>query len=176
MFIAGIDYSLNSPAVCVYNGNKEQPQIHECNFYYLTKVKKYVGTFDDRFHGTEYPVYDHPVSRYTTIALWVVECLRRNRSTLYDHPVVKIEDYGFNANGRITDLAEHMGILKKTLYDMNISYSKVSVSSVKKTLTGKGNADKNTISELYKREMPSVFQLGKSPYSDCLDAWGVLLS
>jgi len=175
MFIAGIDYSLTCPAVCVYNGADTRPTFRECHYHYLTKTQKYVGRFGPCM-GHAYPSYDHPMVRYSTIADWVVDCLRRHRSELWEVPLVGIEDYAFSANGRITDLSEYTGILKHKLYDMGIPYKTISISSVKKALVGVGNADKGKISEVYGKEIPSVFQLGKSPISDCLDAYGVLLA
>ena len=38
--IAGVDYSLNSPAICISNGNTSYKN---CQFYYLTSKKKWEG-------------------------------------------------------------------------------------------------------------------------------------
>jgi Holliday junction resolvasome RuvABC endonuclease subunit len=175
MLYAAIDYSLTSPAVCCYNGSNHFPPITDCQISYLTSVKKYIGVFDN-WTGYPHPTYDHQCDRYNKIASWVIDCIRLSRSSAYDMPLVFIEDYGYSANGRITDLAEHTGTLKNKLWQMGIPFTTKSVTSVKKVLTGKGNSSKMDISEYYIKEIPTGFPMGKSPSADCIDAYGVLLA
>jgi len=174
MYLIGVDYSISCPAVCVYNG-VTKPKPSDCQFFYLTKTKKWIGEWGN-VSGQEYPQWEHPMERYTLIADWAIDAMRKGRQDWMDIPKVAIEDYGFNANGRITDLAEHTGVLKKKLWDMDVPYTSVSVGSVKKSLTGKGNSTKEDIGFLYKAEMPTVLPAGISPTADCLDAYGVMLS
>ena len=47
----GIDYSLNSPALCIASGDMS---FKNCKFHYLSSKKKYIGQFDN-ITGTEYP-------------------------------------------------------------------------------------------------------------------------
>jgi len=44
MVIAGIDYSLRGPAICVFKGEGDFDFKH-CKFYFLTDTKKYANTF-----------------------------------------------------------------------------------------------------------------------------------
>jgi hypothetical protein len=48
MIIAGIDYSLNGPAVCVFGGDKFT--FENCQFHFLTDIKKYACTFFRNIH------------------------------------------------------------------------------------------------------------------------------
>ena len=50
MIIAGIDYSLNGPAVCVFDGKKDF-SFQNCKLYFLTNVRKYSNTFFNNIHG-----------------------------------------------------------------------------------------------------------------------------
>lgn len=168
MITAGIDYSISCPAICLYSGDSKTPKIADCHFYYLTSVKKYVGKWGG-FTGEAYPKWTHPMERYDKISQWAFDKIHM-ADTVY------IEDYGFNANGRITDLAEHTGVLKYRLWQEYMKYSPVSIGSVKKALTGKGNASKEQIGKIWAKEIPPVFTSGKSPIADCIDAYGVLLA
>ena len=40
----GIDYSLNSPALCIASGDMS---FKNCKFHYLSSKKKYIGQFDN---------------------------------------------------------------------------------------------------------------------------------
>ena len=57
----GIDYSLNSPAVCIASGDLS---FKNCKFYYISSKKKYIGQFDN-ITGTEYPEWSDPIERFT---------------------------------------------------------------------------------------------------------------
>jgi len=175
MLNVGIDYSLTCPAICVYWGTQTDPKPKDCSFHYLTKTAKLIGDFGN-FHGTEYPKWDHPHERYHAIAMWAIDAMRKGRKDYTDTPTIWIENYGFNANGRITDLAEHTGVLKQHLWKMGLPYKSVSIGSVKKILTGSGTASKEEIGKVWRKEIPTGFPVGKSPSSDCIDAYGVLLA
>ena len=46
MIIAGIDYSLRSPCICVFTGmEKEEFTFERCTFHFLTDTKKYATFF-----------------------------------------------------------------------------------------------------------------------------------
>lgn len=189
--IIGIDYSISCPAVCVYSGKAPNPPLEACQYYYLTSVLKYQGTFYTQpnavtagfknhigsFEGKLHAAWAHPMQRYSHMADWVLNIIAIQQifNHEYTTPLVVLENYGFNASGRITDIAEHTGILKKKLYDANISYTTCTPSQVKKALCGRGNASKEEIAQHY-TNTPSIFRPGKSPLSDCIDAYGLVLA
>ena len=49
--IVGIDYSLNSRAICIAGDDFD---FNKCSFHFLTRKKKYVGKFDKNIFGYEY--------------------------------------------------------------------------------------------------------------------------
>ena len=68
----GIDYSLNSPALCIASGDMS---FKNCKFHYLSSKKKYIGQFNN-ITGTEYPEWSDPIERFTNISKWVYLSLR----------------------------------------------------------------------------------------------------
>ena len=59
----GIDYSLNSPALCIASGYMS---FKNCKFNYLSSKKKYIGQFDN-ITGTEYPEWSDPIENVLII-------------------------------------------------------------------------------------------------------------
>ena len=49
--IIGIDYSLNSPAICIADTSFE---FEKCQFYFLTSKKKHIGNFGKNITGYEH--------------------------------------------------------------------------------------------------------------------------
>ena len=68
MLIAGIDYSLNGPAICVFNGDSFA--FNKCNVYYLTDTIKYAKTFIGNIHGETFQDWEGDCERYDTITFW----------------------------------------------------------------------------------------------------------
>lgn len=136
MVIAGIDYSLNGPAVCVFNGDVFS--FNSCNIFFLTDTQKYANTFLSNIHGESFVDYNNECERYDTISDWVLRiCSGIDQ--------VALEGYAYNATGRVFNIAENTGILKYKLYNQRIPVEIVEPTHVKKFATGKGNADKETM-------------------------------
>jgi hypothetical protein len=137
MAIAGIDYSLCGPCVCVFDGETQDVfGIHRCSFYYLTTVKKNARVFDGIIYGEMFDDYNHECQRYETISDWAVDkVLGCNQ--------VGLEGYAYGASGRaIFQIAENCGLLKYKLYQQGKPIEVISPTAVKKFATGKGNASK----------------------------------
>ena len=66
MIIAGIDYSLNGPAICVFDGRNDFT-FEKCQFYFLTDTKKYAATFFQNIHGKLFEEYTQECERYDSI-------------------------------------------------------------------------------------------------------------
>jgi len=136
MLIAGIDYSLNGPAICVFNGDTFS--FSKCNVYYLTDTQKYCKTFLSNIHGECFQDYDGDCERYDTISDWVLRICAGVEQ-------VALEGYAYNATGRVFNIAENTGVLKYKLYQQRMPVEVVEPTHVKKYATGKGNADKESM-------------------------------
>lgn len=139
----------------------------------MSGFKHHIGAYEGKLHAD----WVHPMQRYSAMADWVLNiiAIQKMFNDEYSTPLVVLESYGYNANGRITDLAEHTGVLKKKLFDADISFTTITPSAVKKALCGRGNASKDEIAQHYPN-IPSVYKAGKSPISDCVDAYGLVLA
>jgi len=172
MIISAIDYSLNGPAICVFDTAKKQFNFKNCTFYFLTDTKKYATTFMNNIHGELFQPYDADCERYDSISDWVM------RVTI-GSDMVALEGYAYNATGRVFHIAENTGILKYKLYQASIPVEIIEPSKVKKLATGKGNSDKSqmyqsfleeTDIELQKIITPNKKDVG-NPVSDIIDAY-----
>jgi len=171
MILSAIDYSLNGPAICVYNSAKPF-SFSNCNFYFLTDTKRYAATFLNNIYGELFSPYEEDCDRYDSISDWVM------RVTVGSDNVA-LEGYAYNATGRVFNIAENTGILKYKLYQAGIPVDIIEPTKVKKLATGKGNADKQKMYEAFVKETgvnlqemitPSKSSLG-SPVTDIIDAY-----
>ena len=119
----GIDYSLNSPAVCIASGDLS---FKNCKFYYISSKKKYIGKFDN-ITGTEYPEWSDPIERFSKISQWVHTSLKSygDMELFGGKTVVHLEGYSYGSKGQaIFQIAENCGILKYTLLESKINHYK----------------------------------------------------
>ena len=171
--IIGIDYSLNSPAICVVD--KENTfDFNKCQFYFLTNKKKYIGKMRHNIIGDEIQEYTSPIHRFANISDWVCNIL----SKTINHKIF-IEGYSYGSKGQaVFQIAENCGILKYRLSLLhNIEYDTVVPSVVKKYASGKGNADKELMYQTLKKEtkvdlMKDFDQQNlNNPVTDIVDAY-----
>lgn len=172
--IVGIDYSLTSPAVCVFTGGKYSKFLYEkCKFYFLTDTKKYAQNWDNQIFGQRFCDYHCESERYSTIADWAVEkCLGAQG--------IALEGYAYNAKGASAfQLAENMGILKYKIFENSLPLDVVTPTEVKKFATDKGNSDKEQMHLAFTRETkvnlhnkitPDKSGVG-NPVSDIVDSY-----
>lgn len=171
MIIAGIDYSLNGPSICVHN-TKNRFSFESCSFYFLTDTKKYATTFLGNIHGDLFSEYEQDCERYNSLADWVMDiCLGCNH--------IGLEGYAYNATGRVFNIAENTGILKFKLWENRIPVEIIEPTKVKKLATGKGNADKESMVNSFYAETgmdlhtiitPNKSLVG-SPVTDIVDSY-----
>jgi Holliday junction resolvasome RuvABC endonuclease subunit len=176
MIIAGIDYSLNGPAICVFN-TSYRFEFSSCNFYFLTDTKKYATKFMNNIHGELFSPYDEECERYDSISDWVIK-------SCFGCEQVALEGYAYNATGRVFHIAENTGILKYKLYQASIPVEIIEPSRVKKLATGKGNSDKKMMYESFIKDVniplhdiisPNKKDIG-NPVSDIIDAFYICKS
>ena len=103
MVIAGIDYSLTSPAICIHDG--KEWSYNNCKFYYLVKNEKHVRQ-TDQYKGFLYPEYRIDIERFYNLSHWSLEIIRKHKVDR-----VYIEGYAFGAVGRVFQIAENCGLL-----------------------------------------------------------------
>ena len=182
--VAGIDYSLRCPAICVIpptDINNTVIPFENCHFYYLTTVQK-DAIDQENIHGSVLGVYSSDEERYESIADWAVEVLKKHQCQC-----VGIEGYAYNASNTssLTQLAENQGLLKYKLFQNNIAYDIFAPSAIKKFATSKGNANKDLMFDAWLNDtgvdLQSVFSRDadgkiRSPVSDIVDAYYIALS
>jgi len=136
--IAGIDYSLTCPAICVFASynDDEEFTFGGCSFYYLTEVKRHAKTYRSNIFGQGFIDWDTQEQRYESIADWAEE-----KTLACDQ--IALEGYAFNATGRVFQIAENTGVLKYKLWKAGKPLEIVAPTTVKKLATGKGNSSKD---------------------------------
>jgi|TARA_B100000929_G_scaffold40859_1_gene29165 Holliday junction resolvasome RuvABC endonuclease subunit len=169
--IIGIDYSLSSPAICVFEG---LPTFDNCKIYYLTNVKKYEGDFcNGKINGRPHLPYTSQTQRHDQISDWAISVVGNTVDTIF------IEGYSFGSKGLVFNLAENMGALKHKLYKLNKSFEMIVPGQVKKNATGKGNADKLKMYEQFVQDtsidLMKEFDQSKlnNPVTDIVDSYYV---
>ena len=171
MIVAGIDYSLTSPAICVHKG--DEWNYDNCKFYYLVKRDKLVQS-DGQFFGTLYPEFKHDIDRFENLQNWSMDIIHQHKVT---HCF--IEGYAFGAVGRVFQIAENAGMLKYAIWKEKIPCFVYAPTVIKKFATGKGNANKEKMYDAFLSEN-SVDIRDKcgiisnkqwNPVSDIIDAY-----
>lgn len=168
--IAGLDYSMTSPAICLSNYDM---RYEKCFFSYLTTSKKYNIQFDNvRGKLLE---YSHSIHRYDLIAVHFLDMMLD-----YGVQTCYIEGYSMGSKGRIFDIAENTGIFKHTAWKFGINVITVPPTKIKKFATGKGNANKEKMQETFinetgvnLKEKLSMTKKQWNPSSDIIDAYYV---
>ena len=171
--IVGIDYSLNSPAICIAGDDFD---FNKCSFHFLTSKKKHIGKFGKNIFGYEIKDYKTPIERFTNISTWALDIIHKHKK---DTAKVFIEGYSFGSKGQaVFQIAENCGILKYRLQmSPSILYDTIVPSVVKKYASGKGNADKQLMYDSFKdhtkQDLLKMFDMGKlnNPVTDIIDSY-----
>lgn len=169
MIIAGIDYSITSPAICV--GEVGAP-FEECRLYSFGP-KKYQGDCEN-ITIDAYPSWNLMMERYHLLSEWSMKILEQH---IVEH--VGIEGYSFGSKGKVFNLAENAGVLKYKIWQRNIELLEIPPTTAKKFATGKGNANKEALYQSFLDETSYDIK-GKigdtkkgvgNPVSDLVDAY-----
>jgi len=171
MVIAGIDYSLSSPAICVHEG--KEWDYKNCTFYYLVSKEKFLNTEDSQYLPTLYPQYREDMERFDRLAEWSIStCLNRGVD------IVSLEGYAFGAVGRVFQIAENAGLLKYKLWEQHIGVDIYAPTMIKKFATDKGNCNKEMMIEAFEsetgvdiREKCGIINKQWNPISDIADSY-----
>lgn len=171
MIVAGIDYSMTSPSICIHEG--EVWNVDNCKFFYMVKKDKH-QIVTDQIIGSIYPEYTCDPERYDNLSQWSLEILKK-----YNVEKVFIESYSFGSVGRVFQIAENTGSLKYRLWKEKLIYDVYPPTMIKKFGSGKGNANKEKMWEAFKEETSlNLFHLlgleeakNWNPVSDMVDAY-----
>ena len=171
--IVGIDYSLNSPAICIADDNFD---FNKCSFHFLTSKKKHIGKFGKNIFGYEHKEYNNPIIRFSNISMWALDIIHKYKKNTAQ---VFVEGYSFGSKGQaVFQIAENCGILKYRLQmSPSILYDTIVPSVVKKYASGKGNADKQLMYDSFLNhtgaDLLKTFDMGKlsNPVTDIVDSY-----
>ena len=175
--IAGIDYSMTSPGVCIYNKKDDTFSFQYSSNYFLSNLVKFDQFKEGNVEGNNHKKWECAQERYNNIAEWVMALIRHHEVNR-----VFIEDYSLVSTGRVFHIAENMAILKDRLWDDYIPFETIPPTVIKKFASGKGNANKDVMYESFCKENSSVDLKGMltpkadhsiSPVSDIVDAYYV---
>lgn len=133
---AGIDYSMNGPAICVWDSNL--PLTHENLLYYnYGKTKSKCGDFGNVCIMAQ-DKFDSDEPRFREISLWARSVLQANKVNK-----ASLEGYAMSGkSNRVFQIGECTGLLKQELYNLGIEYELIPPTQVKMLFHGKGNAKK----------------------------------
>ena len=171
--IVGIDYSLNSPAICIAGDNFD---FDKCSFHFLTSKKKHIRKFGKNIFGYEIKDYNTPIERFSNISTWALDIIHKHKSNTAK---VFIEGYSFGSKGQaVFQIAENCGILKYRLQmSPSMLYDTIVPSVVKKYASGKGNADKQLMYDSFVKhtgvDLMKMFDMNKlnNPVTDIIDSY-----
>ena len=181
MKIAGIDYSLTSPAICVWKGTDDNRQFNfnMCDVYYLETAQRLKRAEHEilNLHTEIYPEWETEEQSHDLLSDWTMSIISGCQ--------VFIEGYAFATSGKshVRSVAENSGLLKHKMYKANQTFTSIPPTVIKKYATGKGNANKdlmydafseesNTPSDLQKTLRPKSNKLS-NPTTDIVDAYWI---
>jgi Holliday junction resolvasome RuvABC endonuclease subunit len=184
MIVAGIDYSMTSPAMCVFDTGDNNDgtdyfksfTFSDCNFYFLTSLKKY----DVKIKNITGKYFQHEnmssAERYDAISNFFIDKLIENNRKCE----VFIEGYSMGSKGKVFNIAENTGILKHKLWLFDINFTEVPPTVIKKYATGKGNANKERMQEVFEehndirlKDELHMTEKQWNPSSDLIDAYWI---
>lgn len=174
MIYAGIDFSLTTPAICVWDDD-EKFLFENMDVRYIISTKKY-QTICGRVIGIEYPLWAAPMERYKKLADLVIGVVDQ-----FNVDEVFIEGYAYaSRTGMAFDRAEATGLVKYKLHNRDIPYTSIAPTAVKKFATSKGGASKTQMFESFLKD--TDYDLCQkleckphlSPVNDMVDAYYVL--
>jgi Holliday junction resolvasome RuvABC endonuclease subunit len=187
MYFIGIDYSLTCPAMCLTSlaNPMDKFEFGNCFFYCvfdLSKKAQLVAQSANNIFFAPHQKYSSPEERYDNISEFFLKQIRlvskpKRISEVSQRSIIYIEDYAFAAKGKVFHIGENTEVLKYKLWKEGIEYHLVSPAEVKKLATGKGNANKEKMSDCFQLEakvnINTMVQCkrGKSPGSDLIDSF-----
>lgn len=144
MKIAGIDWSMRSPSICI--ADSEAAFCYKsCRIHFFSK--KADNTIQ-LFPYDPLEEWNCQEERFHVHANWALDVLWSNRVKK-----VVIEGYAFgSSSGLVFNIGESTGALKGLLWRKNIEFIVAPPTVIKKFATGKGNSNKLKLMEQFEKE------------------------
>lgn len=168
--VAGIDYSMTSPAICIHHSDTWG--IQNCLFFFRTSVKK-MELKIPMFEGTLAQPYICEEERFYNNALWAEGILKEFEPTF-----VALEGYAMGAKGKVFHIGENTALLKHIMWRNKMPFVVPPPTVIKKFATGKGNANKEAMEAAFMletlcdvRKLVGQSELSNNPSSDLIDAY-----
>ena len=179
--IAGIDYSLTSPAICVYKDeNGGHFDFDRCVFHYLSNTEKQrqsaAGSGLDNLRAEPYPEWQSEEERHEKLATWAYNIVQGCEE-------VFLEGYAFatSVQAGVRSMAENTGLLKHKMWKNKLKFQTYPPTVIKKFATGKGNSNKEKMYEAFVDELLTPTDLKEqltpkakkiiNPISDIVDSY-----
>jgi Holliday junction resolvasome RuvABC endonuclease subunit len=174
MIIAGIDYSYTSPAICVYNTEREF-KFDNLLFYNMNGTKSRAGHYQNITIDL-FKEYETTEERFRNICDWASGILE-----VFHVQEACIEGYALgSSSGLVFQIAENASLLKQYMDLHGIAFTTPPPSQVKKNFTGKGNAKKDVMVDTFHHlmgvklhEILGIKEMAK-PIDDIADSLAVL--
>lgn len=172
MTYVGIDFSMTSPAVCVYSGDPNKFSFTKSNHHSLSSHK--IKSSKNIICNIPLP-FENQMQRFDNLSKWVMSIIGT-----FSDLTVGLEDYAMGAKGKVFHIGECGGILKHALWQAGIRFETYPPTVIKKFYTGKGNAKKQDMHDRFieengidlKAQLQPKRLLG-SPTTDIVDAFAI---
>lgn len=180
--LAGIDYSMSCPSICIHDNPEENEQfsIDNCSFFFATNTKKYARRYlSGKIVGSIMETkesFDNDIARYMALADMFMDMVESE-----DVSEVGLEDYAFAAKGQVFNIGENTAMLKSSLYRNQVPFFKFAPSQIKNFATGKGGSNKAAMYQAFYNEtawdLRNIMSYDKkgidSPIADIVDSYYV---
>ena len=150
MKIVGIDYSMNSPGVVRFYLNDNLDLI-KADYLGFTQVKK-----NEKLPNILYYKKDKFVNNIEKF-IWINDNIHNfllNDYSYFQDNYIALEGYAYGAKGKVFEIGEATGELKKRIWENKIPLRIYDPTSIKMYITGLGNADKELMKKHYKGIIP----------------------
>ena len=176
--VAGIDYSMTSPALCIFDTDRGRYCFDNVDAYFRSNLARFELFKEGNVNGENHKPFECDMDRYDDISNWATTILDGKGVTK-----VFLEGYSFGSTGKVFNIAENTAVLKYNLWDSNIDIEILAPTTIKKFATGSGRASKENMYEKFCEENPSAgLQESLTPRSsnvinpvnDIVDAYYIL--
>ena len=181
-WFAGIDYSMTSPAMVTFESTDDIYQ-----YYYMSTTESKLKS-DSKLYSAliDVPItvdadihegsITSSIERFQNIANFFFQAIE-----LLKPEILFLEGYSLGSHGKVFSIAENTAILKSKLHDGGYTVVTLPPTVVKKFATGKGNASKQMMKEMFFQngeerltDLRKVVHYKGSPFTDLIDAYYVL--
>lgn len=147
ILLVGIDYSMNSPAMTLWGGDlkRDNFSVNSLDFFsYTSKINAF-----NKFIENDLKEWNCSIQRYKNLAdlfYWKILTVQNKKLIKWKNVYIAIEGYSYGSNqSLIFNIAENTALLKYELWKSGLDFKIYQPTSVKKFITGKGNAKKEDV-------------------------------